>query len=109
MNEQTIPTTPEVVNYPIKRVAGVCVNSETSMSPSLLWRMQQAVAEAKFNLLHLMLEEGYVPVSDDKVEWHVEVKTYVERRAVDGEATEDKWLSVPVHLDTLSVMQYNGL
>lgn len=100
---ETVPLTRKTYN--IQKAGIKYLESDGTMTPSLLYRMQLAVFNAKMDLLNFIIKEGMVPCSDDEVE--VEIR--VLRRAISAEATDGEWITLPVNMYAFEKLQYEGI
>lgn len=89
-----IAATGKAVSYPIKLVGSQYINAEKTMDASALWRLQQIVFRAKMDALQYILTEDCVPAGESDVEIVVRVR----QRAIDSEATDGKWIELPVDM-----------
>lgn len=99
----TYPTeiSPTVKHYPIEQIGASWAFDRAAMYAahgSFVWQVQKAIADARFDMLNLMLEKDMVPVADrDRIIVRVELS----RECVSREASPDgRPIALPDNLHT---------
>lgn len=95
---------PETKTYPILNYGVKSLLSDSTMNNGLLWKLQQAVFDAKMETVRRLYGEGYAPVGD----MSVEVEIRVVQKVVSAEATNGKAINMPPNAHYLTTIACKG-